>query len=200
MAKRRTIGKDPLSQAHGESLYSAEIVPMPIAGGGAAKDHAETAAEAAAVIANEPVIVVDGKARRVVGGRLEILGGDLGTGSRVIWPSGPTGRIGFVAPTGRAVDLGQELDVVSAWPDHTERRYLSAAGWAWVLASLGGIVGLVAGGGLRLLEPRRMMVKMLLSDGSQLVARTDSVTVAGLKAFADSRSTAKASPKSRSGD
>ena len=86
---------------------------------------------------------------------------------------GAESRVGFIAPTGRNVDFGQELETVLAWPDHTEHRLLSAAGWAWVLASVGGIVGLLAGGGLRLLEPQRMIVKMQLADGSKLVARTD---------------------------
>jgi hypothetical protein len=105
----------------------------------------------------------------------------------VIWPIGPDHRIGFIAPTGRVIDLGQALDSVQAWPDRTEHRYLSAAGWAWVLASLGGIVGLLAGGGLRLLEPRRMIVKMQFADRTKLVARTDGVTVVGLKGFVSGR-------------
>jgi len=191
MAKRRTIGRDPLSEATSGATYSAEIVPISIQSA-AAKDRISPTVEPPEAIRPEPLIVVVGKARRSVGGRLEILGGDLGSGIRVIWPLDSNRRVGFVAPNGRTIDLAQELDVVQASPDRTEHRYLSAIGWAWVLASVGGFIGLAAAGGLRLLEPRRMIVKMELSDGSKLVVRTDSVTVVGLRAFAESRSAAKA--------
>ncbi len=186
MAKRRTIGKDPLSAGIADFNYSAEIVPMPKA------NPAPQGPSRQPEQSGQKPIIIDGKSRRAVGGRLEILGGDFGAGSRPIWPLGDDGAIGFVAPSGRRIDLGRELVAVAAWPDRTDRRYLGAAGWAWVLASLGGVVGLLAGGGLRLLEPRRMMVTVQLDDGAKLVARTDSVTVAGLRALADSRSAAKA--------
>jgi hypothetical protein len=188
MAKRRTIGKDPLSMA--DQGYSAEIVPMPIAAPARPPD--------AAPAPNPPPhddgkpVVIDSRWRRAVGGRLEILGGDLGVGSRAIWPLKDDASVGFVAPNGRPVDLLREHFVVQAFPDRTDRRYLSAAGWAWVFASLSGFVGLLAAGGLRLLEPRRMIVAIELRDGAKLVARTDSVTVAGLKACAEAGSAAKA--------
>jgi hypothetical protein len=190
MAKRRTIDKDPLSGAMTETVYSAEIVPMPMANTMAAIDGAKPVATSPETVRPVPIMAVDDMGRRAVGGRLEILGGDLGSGSRVIWPQGPGGRIGFAAPSGRFVDLGGELDEAQAWPDRTEHRLLGAVGWAWVLASLGGIVGILAGGGLRLLEPRRMIAKMSLSDGAQLVVRTDAVTVSGLKAIAEARAKA----------
>lgn len=191
MAKRRTIGRDPLSEGTA-AIYSAEIVPISIPSTAPANDSAPQAKQESVTVEREPVVVFSGKASRAVGGRLEILGGDLGTGNRVIWPMGSENVVGFVSPTGRSVDFGRELETVVAWPDYTEHRLLSAAGWAWVLASVGGIVGLLAGSGLRLLEPRRMIVKMQLSDGAKLVARTDSVTVTGLKAFADGRRNATA--------
>ncbi len=181
MAKRRTIGKDPLLSA--DRSYSAEIVPIPIAQP-LPLIEAEPKQEEPGQAEKEPILV-DQRCRRVVGGRLEILGGDLGSGSRAIWPMNSDASLGFVGPNGRSVDLLRELFVVQAWPDRTEHRYLSAAGWGWVLASLGGVVGLLAAGGLRLLEPRRMIVAMELRDGGKLVARTDSVTASGLKACAD---------------
>jgi len=188
MAKRRTIGKDPLATA--DRGYSAEIVPMPLAAPARQPD--------AAPAPNPPPrddgkpVVIDSRWRRAVGGRLEILGGDLGVGSRAIWPLKDDASVGFVAPNGRPIDLLQEHFVVQAFPDRTERPYLSAAGWAWVFASLTGFVGLLAAGGLRLLEPRRMIVAIELQDGAKLVARTDSVTVAGLKACAEAGSAARA--------
>jgi hypothetical protein len=107
-------------------------------------------------------------------------------GASVIWRFSPNDRIAFVAPTGRLVDLVKELDAVQAWPDRTEHRLMSAAGWAWVLGSLAGVMGAVAGG-IRLLRPRRMIVNLRLNDGSKLVVRTDAVTVAGLQAFIHGR-------------
>jgi hypothetical protein len=183
MAKRRTIGKDPLAANFSEPGYSAEIVPIPIAAAAPIPPKPDP----------EPIVKSDRgprvlpiKGRRIIGGMLEILGGDFGVGDRAIWPLRPDGAVGFVAPTGRHVDLGQDLASLEAWPDRAEHRYLSAAGWALVLASVGGVAGLLAGG-LRLLEPRRMMLRITLSDGSELVARTDSVTVQGLRAVAASK-------------
>jgi hypothetical protein len=122
-----------------------------------------------------------------VGGRLEILGGDLGTGSEVVWRYGRSGRIGFIAPTGRFVDLAVELEAVLAWSDRADHPVLSAIGWAWVLGSMAGVFGLAAGGGLRLLFPRRMIVKLRLRDGSDFVARTDRLTVTALEAMVGAR-------------
>lgn len=189
MPKRRTIGKDPLAAEATDASYSAEIVPIPIAP--PAQPSRPVGMESPQPLA-EPGNIIDGKCRRVIGGRLEILGGDLGSGNRPIWPTKNDASVGFLAPSGRRVDLARELIVVQAWPDRTEHRYLSAAGWGWVLASIGGIVGLLAAGSLRLLEPRRMIVAMQFRDGSKLVARTDSVTVAGLKAFVEDRTASRA--------
>lgn len=196
MPKRKTIGNDPLAQSAVVPLYpveqSAEIVPMPIvAAAKAAREETpipppsgpvQAAATSAPAMARG-FSELSGAARRMVGGNLEILGGDLGSGNRAIWPQGRDKRVGFVAPNGRSVDIARDLATVQAWGDGAEHRYLSAAGWAWVLGSLGGIPGAIAGGGLRLLEPRRMMVVLGLRDGTRLVARSDAVTVASLKAF-----------------
>jgi hypothetical protein len=208
MAKRKTIGNDPLAESAVVPLYpaerSADIVPMPGAAPAmradafsrpmpsAAPPPAEPARVAAAT---EPAMPhaprdVDGKARRMIGGHLEILGGDLGSGHRAIWPGPGDGRIGFVAPNGRRVDIARDLVMVDAWGDGAEHRYLSAIGWAWVLGSLGGIPGVIVGGGLRLLEPRRMMAILGLTDGSRLVVRSDAITVAGLRALVGPRASA----------
>ena len=180
MAKRRTIGKDPLAAGPGESGHSAEIVPIPIAAAAPAPPRPEVAAT---VAGDRGLRDLPAGGGLVVGGTLEILGGDFGLGQGRIWPLPPDSRIGFVTPTGRRVDLVEELASVEAWPDRGEHRYLSATGWALVLASLGGVAGLLAGG-VRLLEPRRMMVRIRFDDGSKVVARTDSVTVRGLRAAA----------------
>ena len=192
MAKRRTIGRDPLAEPSGQSTYSAEIVAIPIPGVAAAAIPQTIPDASDTPEVSAPVIVISAKARRAVGGRVEIFGGDLGSGVRVIWPTTSNEGIGFVAPSGRNVDLTRELDAVTAWPDSTEHRYLSAIGWAWVFGSLGGIVGLLAGGGLRLLEPKRIIVSVALSDGATFFGRTDHVTVAGLTALAETRRTARA--------
>jgi hypothetical protein len=196
MAKRRTIGKDPLAANFSEPGYSAEIVPIAIA----AAAPVPPKPDAEPMVKRDPgPLVLPTKARRVIGGTLEILGGDFGLGDRAIWPLRPDGGVGFVAPTGRRVDLGQDLLSLEAWPDRAEHRYLSATGWALVLASLGGVAGLLAGG-LRLLEPRRMMLRITLSDGSKLVARTDSVTVQGLIAVAASKGGVTGQPRFPPGD
>jgi hypothetical protein len=208
MAKRKTIGHDPLAERAVVPLYplehSAEIVPMPVVAASVATLKEEPApacaapppepAKPAPVIAPLPSRLPDlpKAARRMVGGHLEILGGDLGSGSRAIWPLPGDGRIGFVAPNGRRVDIGRDLVRVHAWGDGAEHRYLSAIGWAWVLGSLGGIPGVLVGGGLRLLEPRRMMATLGLGDGSRVVARTDAITIAGLKALVASRANERA--------
>jgi hypothetical protein len=193
MAKRRTIGKDPLADAATEPVYSAEIVriPLPAAVSPAAAEPDPVAAEAEpeptvpahAEPPRRSVRPLVGKARHAIGGLLEILGGDCGVGARAIWPRSDD-ELGFVAPSGRRIDLARELARVRAWSDRTDRRYLSAVGWACVLGSLGGVVGLLAGGGIRLLEPRRMIVTLHFADGTKLVARTDRVTVTGLEALA----------------
>lgn len=196
MAKRRTIGKDPLAANFSGPVYSAEIVPIAIA----AAAPIPPKSDAEPMVKNDSgPFVLPTKGHRVIGGTLEILGGDFGLGDRAIWPLRPNGGIGFVAPTGRRVDLGQDLVSLEAWPDRAEHRYLSAAGWALVLASLGGVAGLFAGG-LRLLEPRRIILRMTLSDGSKLVARTDSVTVQGLTAFAASKGAVTGQPRFRPDD
>lgn len=200
MAKRKTIGNDPLAVSPVAPLYpiehSAEIVPMPMVTAIVLKDEAPSSPAKRQPIAAPPrepierapargprLPEVAGKARRMLGGNLEILGGDLGSGNRAIWPQAADGRVGFVAPNGRRVDIARDLALVHAWGDGAEHRYISALGWAWILGSLGGVPGVIVGGGLRLLEPRRMMVLLCLTDGSRLVARADAVTVAGLRAL-----------------
>jgi hypothetical protein len=194
MPKRRTIGKDPLAEARSDFPFAAETNVVALAAVTAAKESPIPAplpgrAEAPK---SESVLIEDERARCAVGGRLEIFGGDLGAGASVIWRHGPGERIGFVAPTGRLIDLASELETAQSWQDRTEHRVLSTLGWAWVIGSLGGIVGILAGGGLRLLLPRRVILQMRLLDGSKMVVRTDSVTESGLKALARARSPAMA--------
>ncbi|MGH7073317.1 MAG: hypothetical protein ACREFD_03850 [Stellaceae bacterium] len=133
---------------------------------------------------DEPSGAGQREGRGAIGGRLEFLSGKLGSGTAVIWRFGRAARIGFVAPAGRLVDLGAELEGVAAWPDRGDHRIVGAAGWAWVLGSLGGAIGIVAGAGLRLLVPRRMMARIRLRDGSEFVVRTDRATVTALEAIA----------------
>jgi hypothetical protein len=194
MAKRSTIGKDPLSEARSDFPFAAETNVVDLTTVTAAKESSAPPPVRQRAERSSPrsVHVEDARARCAVGGRLEIFGGDLGAGASVIWRHGPNERIGFVAPTGRLVDLATELAAAQSFQDRTEHRMLSTLGWAWVVGSLGGIVGLVAGGGLRLLIPRRVILQMRLIDGSKMVVRTDSITESGLRALAQLSSPAMA--------
>ncbi|MBW8727327.1 MAG: hypothetical protein JF625_19540 [Inquilinus limosus] len=124
------------------------------------------------------------RAGLAAGGRLELLGGDFGTGIVSIRRLGPDGLLAFVAPGGEEVVLDTEVAAVLAWPDRQEHRFLSAGGWAWTVGSVIGPVGVALGAGIRLLHPAQRMLNLRLRDGRELVARTDSVTVAGLDALA----------------
>jgi len=124
------------------------------------------------------------KADLALGGRLEIIGGDFGIGSCIIGLLDGGKYVGFVTPSGRVVDLHEELDTIVAWPDRTEHRFLSAAGWGWALGILAGPVGIVLGAGVRLLHPRRMLLELRLRGRGVLVARTDLVTVRALEDLA----------------
>lgn len=186
MPKRKTIGKNPLSEAPAEATPAvAEIAPPP--------KPASASAVAAPVFKNaisntvRRMVRIGGDAGAAVGGRLEILGGDLGFGGTTIWRFGRQQRMGFSAPNGQLIDLEGELHEIRAWPDREEHRVLSAVGWAWALGSLGGIFGVVAGGGIRLLQPKRMVMELSLRDGRKLVARTDSVTAAALEELSRGR-------------
>jgi hypothetical protein len=192
MPKRSTIGKDPLAEARPDFPFAAKTNVVELAT--AAKDGPASPSSLGRAQEQRPesVPIEDGKAGRAVGGRLEIFGGDLGAGASVIWRHGPNERIGFVAPTGRLIDLAMELEAAQSWQDRTEHRVLSTVGWAWVIGSLGGVIGMMAGGGLRLLLPRRVILQMRLIDGSKMVARTDSVTESGLRALARLRAPAMA--------
>jgi hypothetical protein len=184
MAKRSTIARDPLA-AVSDAVETPDLAAPGIV---AVAATAKTAPTRLAGSANaEATAIPSAAAARSVGGRLEILGGDLGSGTATIWRYGRSERLGFVAPIGRQVDLAAELEAVLAWPDPSDHRVLGAVGWAWVVGSVAGIFGLVAGGGLRLLWPRRMLVRLRLRDGRDLVARTDQVTVAGLEALVGGR-------------
>jgi len=115
-------------------------------------------------------------ARRAVGGRLDLLGGAFGTGTVWITLFGPDGRPGFLSPQGEHIDLMTSVDDMVAWPDRQEYRLVGALGWAWTIGTVGGPIGALLGGGIRLLHPRRMFLILRLRDGRELSARTDSVT------------------------
>jgi hypothetical protein len=187
MARRRTIGKDPLADLSPElggvaaapaAVAAAAIVPPP-------RPPSEDGPSAPG--RDETVRVPEGEGRRAVGGKLEMFGGRLGSGTVIIWRFGPSARIGFIAPNGRLIDLAGEIEGVTAWPDRGDHRIASAAGWGWVLGSLAGVLGLVAGAGFRLLIPHRMMARVRLRDGGEFLARTDSATVGALEALARAR-------------
>jgi len=190
MSKRKTIGIDPLAVAEGSRRLAIEpVFPETMVAGDA------VAVASFDVVADQTIRhttrSTEEKAGKAVGGRLEILGGDIGAGTCVIWRFGHDERIGFVTSNGKFIDLESELHTCVAWPDRAEHRLLSAAGWAWALASIGGIFGLIAGGGIRLLQPRRMIFAMSLFDGRNLVARTDSVTAAALEDIARGHANAR---------
>ncbi|HEX4041192.1 MAG TPA: hypothetical protein VHY10_05780 [Xanthobacteraceae bacterium] len=194
MPKRSTIGKDPLSDARSNFPFAVETNVVELAALAAPKESPAPLRSRGRPQEPRPesISAEDGKACRAVGGRLEIFGGDLGAGASVIWRHGPHERIGFVAPTGRLIDLATELETAQSWQDRTEHRVLSTLGWAWVIGSLGGVIGMVAGGGLRLLLPRRVILQMRLIDGCKMVVRTDSVTESGLRVLARLRAPAMA--------
>jgi len=126
----------------------------------------------------------DERARQATGGRLELLGGNLGTGMRSIQRFGVDGRIGFVSSAGNFINLESEIESVVACLDRHEHRALSAIGWAWGVGTFLGPVGILLGGGVRFLHPRRMILEMRLRNGRTLIARTDQVTVNALHELA----------------
>jgi hypothetical protein len=122
-------------------------------------------------------------ARRAVGGRLDLLGGAFGTGTVWIKLFGPDDRPGFLSPQGEHIDLMTAVDNMAAWPDRQEYRLVGALGWAWTIGTVGGPIGALLGGGIRLLHPRRMFLILRLRDGRELSARTDSVTTDAVEAI-----------------
>jgi hypothetical protein len=186
MVRRKTIGKNPLAEPVAGAEHQTIVEPE-ARRALRLKEALPTLKESLNDAIRGVASAGDPKARAAVGGRLEILGGDIGIGGGAICRFGREERIGFIAPSGNMVDLESEISAVSGSPDRQERRWLSAVGWAWALGSLTGIVGVVAGGGIRLLQPRRMIVEVALRDGRKFVARTDSVTVVGLEHMARNR-------------
>lgn len=191
MRKRSTIGRDPLLEARSDFLFAAETNVVELATV-TAKDSPTASPNRSEQLHPHGVTVDNEKAGRAIGGRLELFGGDLGSGTCVIWRHGANKTIGFVAPTGRFIDFATELAAVESCDDRTEHRILSTLGWAWIIGSLGGVIGIIAGGGLRLLAPRRVIVQMRLTDGSKLVVRTDSVTESGLRTLAQAHASVTA--------
>ncbi|MGO4728652.1 MULTISPECIES: hypothetical protein [unclassified Inquilinus] len=203
MAKRSTIQNDPLGklgQPTGEAVKPDQptdeaveaAVGAPADAPGPARRVADRGRAAVSTLTDVARKTLGGRPRGalaermklVAGGRLELLGGDFGVGLVRIRRLGPDGRFGFVAPGGEQVILDAEVAAMRAWPDRQEQRLLSATGWAWTVGSVIGPVGVALGAGIRLLHPGQRMLNLRLRDGRTLVARTDSVTVAGLDALA----------------
>jgi hypothetical protein len=121
--------------------------------------------------------------RRAAGGRLDLVSGAFGIGSVWIALFGPDQQPGFVSPQGDFVNLAADVEAPLVWPDREEYRLLSAIGWAWTMGTMAGPLGVVLGGGIRLMHPRRMFVDCRLRDGRTFAARTDSVTAGALEAI-----------------
>jgi hypothetical protein len=209
LAARRTIKKDPLAAAATATtaeIVGAKRAPRAAAAAAAAPAPDPTPAPTAAAVAAEaPVapkplrpLMTRGRemmaglgtsiARRMgrtpdpskaLGGKLELLGGALGPGWAFIRRVGPDARLGFLTGN-RYVDLETELRAIRVATDHAEHRILSAAGWGWIGASLFGPAGAVVAGGIRLIQPRLTIVEITLSDGRNIVARTDGITAEAL--------------------
>jgi hypothetical protein len=125
-----------------------------------------------------------------IGGKLELLGGELGNKFALIQRYGEARRIGFHAADGTFIDLQDQLETLTSRQDRSDFRKIEAIGWAGAAAALIGPPGAVLGGGIRLLHPTRMICEARLRDGRGFVARTDSVTMAGLTAMAHGGETA----------
>ncbi|MGL4959882.1 MAG: hypothetical protein ACRC67_01530 [Inquilinus sp.] len=192
MAKRSTIQNDPLGKLDQPTGEAVEPAAAPADAPGPARtvvDHGRAVFSTLTDVARKtlggrPRGALAERMKLVAGGRLELLGGDFGVGLVRIRRLGPDGRFGFVAPGGEQVILDAEVAAVLGWPDRQEHRLLSATGWAWTVGSVIGPAGVALGAGIRLLHPGQRMLNLRLRDGRMLVARTDSVTVAGLDALA----------------
>jgi hypothetical protein len=192
MARRKTIGKDPLAGLSDEPDKPAEIA-VPIA-----TAHAILAASPSPEEwprgRFEPSVAGQWEGRGAIGGKLEFLGGDFVGATCLIWRFGPSARIGFISPKGGLVDLGAELEGIVAWPDRGDRPIVGAVGWGIVVGSLAGVIGVAAGAGLRLLVPRRMMARIRLRHRGEVVVRTDYATVSALEAMACAHHRARSTP------
>jgi hypothetical protein len=132
--------------------------------------------------------------RRAAGGRLDLVSGAFGIASVWIALFGPDRQPGFVSPQGEHVNLATDLEPPVVWPDREEYRLLSAIGWAWTMGTMAGPLGVVLGGGIRLLHPRRMFIDCRLRDGRVFAARTDAVTAGALEAIGRDAGVAASAP------
>jgi hypothetical protein len=130
------------------------------------------------------------RSRDAIGGKLELLGGELGIKMASIQRYGEAKRVGFHAADGSFIDLQGQIATIVSRPDRNDFRIIEAVGWAVALGALIGVPGAVLGGGIRLLHPARMICEARLRDGRGFVARTDSVTMAALGAMARGTETA----------
>jgi hypothetical protein len=189
MPKRSTIQRDPLVDSPAVHTGEPPAAPPATAPPGAGlHDAREVSPRRRDTVERRAARRPDGahaeRARRAAGGRLELLGGNLGIGVASIRRFGAERRIGFVSPAEEFIDVESEVESVAIQPDREEHRLLSATGWAWGVGTFLGAAGIVLGAGLRLLHPRRMILQIALRDGRTLVARTDSVTADALAALA----------------
>jgi len=192
MAKRSTIQNDPLGMLDRPTGEAVEPAAAPADAPGPTRTVVDQGRAALSTLTDAARKTLGRRLRSapaermklVAGGRLELLGGDFGVGFVWIRRLGPDGRFGFVAPGGEQVILDSEVAAVLGWPDRQEHRLLSAAGWAWTAGSVIGPAGVALGAGIRLLHPGQRMLNLRLRDGRMLVARTDSITIAGLDALA----------------
>lgn len=191
MTKRKTILKDPLTDLDQPAIRADEPTVAPD-DKGAVRTFLNQGLETVATLKDTATRSVrqrfhtkpEERAQQATGGQLELLGGTLGTGTTSIQRFGADKRLGFVSTAGDFINLESDIESISAKPDREEHRALSAIGWAWGVGALMGPAGVLLGGGIRFLHPRRMILEMRLRNGRTLVARTDSVTVNALQELA----------------
>ncbi|HEY1797585.1 MAG TPA: hypothetical protein VGG57_15850 [Stellaceae bacterium] len=167
MAQRATIGHNPLT----EPVVRAEVpfAPQPVR-------HEQPSREPRR----------GDKPRNAIGGRLELLGGDLGRSTLVIRLSGD-GRIGLYASQDEFIDLADQIESIAAWRDRTDHPFTAAIGWGWAFSMAAGLPGAAIGFGARMLQPRHMIFEMRLRDRRLCVGRTDEITFGALDAITRDR-------------
>lgn len=164
MAQRATIGRNPLQEP-----VVPEEVPLPPR---PVRDEQPL---------REPKC--RDKPRNAIGGRLELLGGDLGRSTVLIRSLGDE-RIGLYTPQDEFIDLADQIETIAAWRDRTDHRLTAAIGWAWLFGMAASLPGAAIGFGARLLQPSHMVFEMRLRDGRRCVGRTDDITIGALDAMA----------------
>ena len=193
MPKRKTILNDPLVDSSAPTIDADAPTATATSGDtGAMREFLNQGLESLTSMKDKATRSVrqqlgttpEERAQQATGGQLELLGGNLGTGVRSIQRFGVDGCIGFVSAAGDFINLESEIESIVASPDRHEHRALSAIGWAWGVGTFLGPIGILLGGGIRFLHPRRMILEVRLRNGRTLVARTDQVTANALHQLA----------------